>query len=80
MGKEERVVMCGVLAALGSVAGAGVSAAELDRSVPRSRVGDGRHRVRSLGWVCGAAGLPPFIWVNVGRKALEATDGSCRRR
>ena len=30
-------------------------------------------------WVCGATGLPPFIGVNVSRKALEATDGSGRK-
>jgi hypothetical protein len=27
----------------------------------------------------GSAGLPPFVRVNVGRKALEATDGSGRK-
>jgi hypothetical protein len=27
----------------------------------------------------GSAGLPPFVRVNVGQKALEATDGSGRK-
>lgn len=83
MSQRSRWVGVALLVGLGAVAPGLAAGAELDGSVPMLcavMAVTECHR----GGVCepadaGAAGLPPFVRVNVGQKALEATDGSGRR-
>jgi hypothetical protein len=74
---------CGLAVGLGALAPAVVRSAELDGSVPILCAMIMATECDRSG-VCdpidpGSAGLPPFVRVNVGQKALEATDGSGRK-
>jgi hypothetical protein len=76
-------VGCGLLVGLGAVRPGAVSSAELDGSVPFLCAMIAATECDRWG-VCdpidpAAAGFPPFVRVNVGQKALEATDGSGRK-
>jgi hypothetical protein len=71
------------LVALGWVTSGGATAAELDGSAPILCAVMGATECDRWG-LCDAVdgssmGLPPFVRVNVGGKALEATDGSGRK-
>jgi hypothetical protein len=74
---------CGFLAGLGTVTPGVVRAAELDGSAPFLCAMIAATECDRWG-ACdpvdpAAAGLPPFVRVNVGQKTLEATDGSGRK-
>ena len=73
---------CGLLGGLCTVAGA-ARAAELDGSTPILCAMIAATECDRWG-LCdpvdpAAAGLPPFVRVNVAQKSLEATDGSGRK-
>jgi hypothetical protein len=74
---------CGLLAGLGALMPGAVWSAELDGSVPILCAMIAATECDRWG-VCdpvdpAAAGLPPFVRVNVPQKSLEATDGSGRK-
>jgi hypothetical protein len=74
---------CGLLVALGVFAPGVVRAEGLDGSTPFLCAMIAATECDRWG-VCdpidpAAAGFPPFVRVNVGQKALEATDGSGRK-
>jgi hypothetical protein len=76
-------VWSAILIALGAVAPGAVRSAELDGSAPILCVVVMATECDRFG-VCepvdpAIAGIPPFVRVAVGRKALEATDGSGRK-
>ena len=73
----------GLLVVVGAVAPGAILAAEMDGSTPILCAVMAATECDRWG-VCepvdpSDAGLPPFIRVDVGRKTLEATDGSGRR-
>jgi hypothetical protein len=75
--------VCGLLAGLGALMPGLVRSAELDGSVPILCAMIAATECDRWG-VCdpvdpAAAGLPPFVRVNVAQKSLEATDGSGRK-
>ena len=74
---------CGLLVALVAATPGVVRSAELDGSVPILCAMIAATECDRWG-VCdpvdpAAAGLPPFVRVNVAQKSLEATDGSGRK-
>jgi hypothetical protein len=74
---------CGLLIGLGAVMPGVARSAELDGSVPFLCAMIMATECDRWG-VCEpidpeSAGFPPFVRVNVGQKALEATDGSARK-
>jgi len=83
MSQWSRWVGGGLLAVLGAGAPGVALAAELDGSAPILCAVMAVTECDRWG-ACepaepGSAGLPPFVRVNVGQKALEATDGSGRK-
>jgi hypothetical protein len=76
-------VGCALLTALGAAAPGAARSAQMDGSVPFLCAMIMATECDRWG-VCdpvdpAAAGLPPFVRVNVGQKAIEATDGSGRK-
>lgn len=83
MSQASRWMGSALLGVLGAVAPGAAPAAELDGSVPilcAVMVVTECDRWGACEPVHGGvAGLPPFVRINVGQKALEATDGSGRK-
>ena len=83
MSTWKRLAACGLLVMLGAVMPRVASSDGLDGSVPFICAMIAATECDRWG-VCDPidpadAGFPPFVRVNVGQKALEATDGSGRK-
>ena len=83
MSTWKRWAGCGLLVALGTATPGVAGSAEMDGSVPILCALMAVTECDRWG-ACdpvdaSAAGFPPFVRVNVGQKALEATDGSGRK-